>query len=204
MKLIGITGGIGAGKSEIIKYIKELLGSGCQVYLADEVAHLVQAPGEGAYEKIVALLGRDILLRDGEIDKAKMAQKIFSNGDLLEEVNAIVHPAVMDFLLDRIEEAKKEGISFFFIEAALLIECGYCEILDELWYIYADEAIRRKRLKESRGYSDAKIDAILKAQNTEAIFRDAAQVVIDNSGSLEVAYMQVKQSLTRGDGHADV
>ena len=88
---------------------------------------------------------------------------------------------------------------FFFIEAALLIECGYLNIVDEMWYIYAREDIRRKRLKESRNYTDEKINAIMDSQLKEEEFRKYCKVVIDNSGSLEDSYEQIDREL--GEAH---
>ena len=94
-----------------------------------------------------------------------------------------------------IKEARQKGFAFFFIEAALLIEDHYDKIVDELWYIYADEDIRRKRLKESRGYSDEKIDGIFDSQSSDDTFRKHCSVVIDNSGSIKETREQIKQYL---------
>lgn len=194
MKIIGITGGVGAGKSAVLSYIREHYN--CRVVLADEVAHKVKEPGERCYDRLVALLSKDILLEDGFIDKKKMADKIFADDALLEEVNRIIHPAVMDYIVEAIEaEKEKDKLDYFFVEAALLIEAGYLEIVDEMWYIYAREEVRRKRLKESRGYTDEKIDAIMEEQLSEAEFRRHCKVVIDNSDSLTWAYEQIDREL---------
>ncbi len=195
MRLIGITGGVGAGKSEILNYIKKHYK--CKVYLADEVAHLVKKKGEKCYELLVELLGEDILEPDSsEIDKKKMAAKMFASEALIEQVNAIVHPQVRCFIEDRIVEAAlDEEVELFFIEAALLIEAGYKEIVDEMWYIYTREEIRRKRLKASRGYSDEKITQILEAQLSEEEFRAGCDFVIDNSGELEKSFKQINKKL---------
>lgn len=194
MKVIGITGGVGAGKSEILSYIKE--NYHCQVILADKVAHQVEEPGQRCYDKLVALLGREILQENGRIDKAKMAEKIFAGQEVLAKVNEIVHPAVKEFIVQEIADRRKEGkLDFLFVEAALLIEDGYEEIVDELWYIYAKEEVRRERLKSSRAYSDEKIDKILRKQLSEEVFRQHCRVVIDNSGRLEDACKQIDEKL---------
>ena len=128
MRFIGITGGIGAGKSEILHYIGQHCR--CEIYLADEVAHLVKQPGSRAYRELVQLLGQDVTAADGQIDRAAMADKIFAKPELLEQVNEIIHPAVKEFLLERLEHAKKAGTAeLFFVEAALLIECGYLALV---------------------------------------------------------------------------
>ena len=84
---------------------------------------------------------------------------------------------------------------FFFLEAALLIECGYASYVDEMWYIYADEEVRRKRLKENRHYSDEKIDSIMKGQLGEEEFRKNCQVIIDNSKELMETEKQIDKIL---------
>ncbi|MDD6810633.1 MAG: dephospho-CoA kinase [Lachnospiraceae bacterium] len=194
MKIIGITGGVGAGKSEILAYIREHYN--CQVILADNVAHQVEEPGQKCYNELVALLGADILNLDGTIQKTRMAAKIFADSRLLAKVNELVHPAVKEYILQKIAEKKKEGkLDFLFIEAALLIEDGYEQIVDELWYIYTKLDIRRERLKVSRAYSDEKINQILQGQLSEGEFRKHCKVVIDNSGSLAEAYQQIDEKL---------
>ena len=194
MRVIGITGGVGAGKSAVLAYIKEKYN--CRILLADEAAHLVKEPGQPCYEKLVKLLTADILNEDGTINKLKMAEKIFASEAILSEVNQIIHPAVKELILHTIEEERKSKIhDFFFVEAALLIEDGYLEIVDEMWYIYARKEIRRQRLKESRNYSDEKIDSIMKSQLGEAEFRKYCSVVIDNSDTLTDACRQVDEKL---------
>lgn len=194
MRFIGITGGIGAGKSEILGYIKKHYA--CEIYLADEVAHLVKQPGCRAYEELKELLGRDVIGRDGEIDRGAMADIIFAKPDLLEQVNEIIHPAVKEYLMDRLTCAGREGrTALFFVEAALLIECGYLALVDEMWYIYADEAVRRNRLKLSRGYSDEKISRIMSSQLSEEAFRKKCDFVIDNSGDFGQTIWQIRQKL---------
>ncbi len=194
MRFIGITGGVGAGKTEILKYIGQHYE--CEIYLADEIGHKVKEPGTEGYQALVALLGEEILATDGQIDKPAMAAKIFSDPALLEQVNAIIHPAVKKYLADRLEEAKAQGdVELFFVEAALLIESGYDNIVDEMWYIYAREDVRRRRLSESRGYTPEKIEQIITSQLSEAEFRKHCDFVIDNSDSLEESYRQIRQKL---------
>ena len=196
MRFIGITGGIGAGKSEILHYIGERYK--CEIYLADEVAHLVKQPGTRGYEELVKLLGTDAVAADGQIDKAVMADKIFARPELLQQVNGIIHPAVREYLLQRLELARNKGeTELFFVEAALLIECGYLALVDEMWYIYADEEIRRERLRRTRGYSEEKISQIMSRQLSEESFRKNCDFAIDNSGSLTDTCRQIDERLQR-------
>lgn len=194
IKVIGITGGVGAGKTAVLSYISRKYN--CRVILADEVAHLVKSPGQPCYNRLVALLSTEILEEDGTIHKGRMADKIFSSPSLLKDVNEIIHPAVKNFILSVIaEEKQKNCLDFLFIEAALLIEDGYLNIVDELWYIYANEEVRRKRLKKARNYTDTKVDSIMEKQLTEEEYKKHCKVIIDNSGSLLQAYGQIDRKL---------
>lgn len=194
MKAIGITGGVGAGKSEVLARLAKR--SDCRVIMADQVAHQLEEPGEVCFEPLRILLGDGVLDAEGRIDKRKMAVKIFGDETLLKAVNGIVHPAVKSYLTAQIEkERKEEKLRFLFIEAALLIEEGYAGILDELWYIYAEEDVRRQRLKSGRGYTDEKIDSIFHSQLPEEAFRRHCDVVIENNGTLERVYTQIEKEL---------
>ena len=191
MKIIGITGGVGSGKTQVLSYIEKHYK--CRIVRSDETAHLLYEPGQECYKKLVALLGLEILADDKTIDEGKMAAVIFSNKMLLERVNQIVHPEVKNYILRQIEYEKGKGVvDYFFIEAALLIEEHYDQIVDELWYIYADTQIREKRLIENRQYSTQKIAYIMEGQLSEEEFRKHCQVVISNNGSLEETYKQIK------------
>lgn len=190
MRFIGITGGVGAGKTEILNYIKKHYK--CEIYLADRVAKQLQEPGAECFEALVGLLGEEIKTSEGCLDRGKMAERIFADPILLGQVNDIVHPAVKKYLLSQLERARKSGrTELFFVEAALLIETGYRQLVDELWYIYADEAVRRRRLAGERGYSEDKITQIMSRQLAEDKFRESCDFVIDNSGSLEESYRQI-------------
>ncbi|MDE6951628.1 MAG: dephospho-CoA kinase, partial [Lachnospiraceae bacterium] len=107
-----------------------------------------------------------------------------------------IHTRVTAEIVRQIEAAKENGkISLFFVEAALLIENGFDKICDEMWYIYADEKVRRERLAVSRGYNGEKITAIMEKQLPESEFRKNCQVVIDNSGALSESIRQIDQIL---------
>ena len=194
MRFIGITGGVGAGKSELLAYMKKHYL--CEIWLADEVAHLVKRKGTPCFDRLVKLLGQDVVDTDGEIDKKVMAERIFADEGILAQVNAIVHPAVQEFILEKYEAAKASAkVELFFVEAALLIEAGYTDLVDELWYVYADVAVRRRRLAEARGYSEKKITQIMDSQLSEEEFRKACDFVIDNSGELVDSYRQIDKKL---------
>lgn len=194
MMTIGITGGVGAGKSQILSYIEKNYNS--KVIRADEVAHLLEEPGHICYDRIVAFLGKDILQENGSIDKKKMAAVIFNDRDKLLGVNAIIHPEVKKYIIEQMRKEKEAGeIDFLFIEAALLIEEHYDEIVDEMWYIHADVEIRSKRLAESRQYSAERTADIMRGQLSEEEFRKRCSVVIINNGDLEETYKQINETM---------
>ena len=191
MKVIGITGGVGSGKSQVLSYMKERFGA--VVCQADHIAWELQEPEKKCYTQIVEHFGSEILYKDGRIDRKKLGQIVFSNQEELLVLNGIMHPAVKEEILNRICDAREIGNKYFLIEAALLLEDGYKQICDEMWYIYTDEITRRFRLKESRAYSDEKIDAIIASQLSEEIFRKECQIVIDNSGDFEDTCYQIEK-----------
>lgn len=193
MKIIGITGGVGSGKSRVLSYMEEQFDAViCQ---ADHVAWELQTPGRKCYIEIVEHFGREILHDDGTIDRKKLGQIVFSNQEELLALNGIMHPAVKEEIRKRICNAHENGSEYFIIEAALLLEDNYKQICDELWYIYTDESTRRLRLKESRAYSDEKIDAIMASQLSEEIFRKECQILIDNSGDFEDTCYQIDEAM---------
>ena len=195
MKFIGITGGVGAGKSAILDYLKNKPDT--KVMLADEIAHELMVPGTQCYDRLKAEFGtEDIYQKDGFFDRIKRAQVIFSDDEKRKKLNGIVHPAVRKYVIGQAAYERKEGkIKLLVLEAALLIEEHYDEICDELWYIYTSEENRRIRLKKQRNYSDEKINEIFNSQLTDEKFRKACRVVIDNNGTIEAAEAQIEAAL---------
>lgn len=194
MKLIGITGGVGCGKSAILKALESMYS--CRIIMADELAKELEAKGEACYEPLITLLGKDILDEDGQIVPAKMASRLYEDPRLLDRVNAIVHPAVKERILSIVEQCKTQGdYDYIFLEAALLIECGYRAVVDELWYIFVTKANRIDRLKKSRGYSIERIEGIMASQLSEEEFRAGCDFVIDNNGTFEDSIRQIKNRL---------
>ena len=195
MKFIGITGGVGAGKSEILSYLGKK--TGVRVMLADEIAHELMEAGTDCYKSLRQTFNdEDIWNSDGSFNREKLAKVIFSDKIKRDIMNSIVHPAVKEYVISQQEYEKERGeLSLLVLEAALLIEEHYDKICDELWYIYTSEENRRDRLKASRGYSDEKIDNIFKSQLSEEEYRKYCAVVIDNNGSVEAAFEQIDKAL---------
>ena len=193
MKIIGITGGVGSGKSRVLSYIEETFP--CVICQADHVAWELQRPGEDGYVKIVEHFGKEILNEDQTINRPRLGQIVFSNEQELLKLNEIMHPAVKEAVQKKILNETSKGTELFVLEAALLIEEHYDEICDELWYIFTEESIRRERLKESRGYTDEKINAMMATQLSEEVFREHCKVVIDNSKDFEYTCVQIQEAI---------
>ena len=194
MKVYGITDGAGTGKSEVIKMLQQNFG-GC-VIMSDEVARELMQKGNISYQLIVEYFGRDILMDDGEIDRKKLADHVFNNKEALEKLNSMTHPYVKDEIRKLIAEAEASGeCRFVALESAILLECGYEDICDEFWYVYTKPEIRRQRMKETRNYSDEKVDSVMRNQQPDEVFFEQCSFVIKNNTTLSDVYAQLKEKL---------
>ena len=183
MKVIGITGGVGAGKSTVVDILRKHFET--EYLHCDAIAHEVMESGGSAHGELLRLFGGDIVDADGKLNRGRLYEVAFLGGRV-EELNACVHPKVRTYVEDRIASLRNEGFSgMVLIEAALLIEAGYKEICDELWYVYAPVTLRRERLKMGRGYDDARVDAIMAKQAPEELFFSESDFVLYNDSSAE-------------------
>ncbi len=197
MKIIGITGGVGSGKSEVLNILKNDYNA--HIIIADLVAHKLFEKGNISYNLIVDYFGERILNEEKIIDRKKLANIVFNDKLELEKLNSFVHPYVKEYIKKEIKEIRLKGQkSLIVIEAALLIEDGYKNICDELWYVYVSEENRFKRLKESRGYTDEKILAILKNQLSDLEFRKNCSFTIDNDGDITDTKECLKLAMNSG------
>lgn len=194
---IGITGGVGAGKTTVLEYIREHYNA--KILSGDEIARELQTPGNPVYDAIKETFPDESLYQpDGSMDRAAFARVVFSDEDKRNRLNELVHPAVKRYIIEEFErEQKRAEKDFLILEAALLIEGHYDELCDELWYVYASEATRAKRLTESRGYSQEKIERIFASQLPEAVYRHHCAAVIDNDGDRESMIFSLKGAFER-------
>ena len=195
MRVIGITGGVGAGKSAILDHIEENYNA--RVLKADEIAHDLMEPGTDCYRALRKILPEEVFGRpEGRLNRPALASLLFSRENLRESINGIVHPAVKVYIIDTISKEREIGaLDYLVIEAALLIEEHYEKVCDELWYIYTSQENRRRRLMESRGYSEEKIARIFASQLGEEEYRRHCRVVIDNNGAMEDAFQEIDRAL---------
>ncbi len=192
MHVIGITGGVGSGKSFVANRIKELYNA--KLLIADELGHIVTMPGDLGYQKIKERFGEDIIDKEGFIDRKKLADIIFNDDNARKDINDIVHPEVMSYIEKYISE-RKDKKGYIILETAIMYETGCDRFCDEVWYVYVPADIRIARLKESRGYSYDKSCAIIKKQKSDNYFIERADFVIENSGSIEELEQKLRMLL---------
>lgn len=195
MKIIGITGGIGTGKSTVLNLLKQEYNA--YIVEADRLARELMLPGEAAYYQITDIFGTDILSTDGTIDRNRLGAIVFRDAEALRKLNAVIHPAVKQHILQDIEAKKKEGnAQYYVIEAALLIEDGYKTICDELWYIYTEREERIRRLIAGRGGSREKWEHVIGNQSSDDYYRMNCDYVVDNGRGFEYTINIVKELLS--------
>ena len=197
IRVIGVTGGVGAGKSTVLDYLKERYGAA--VLEADRIGHEVMEPGRECYEAVVSLFGAEVVGKDGFPDRGKIAAAVYADPELLEELDRIIHPAVKRVIESRIAEYGEGADTFglVVVEAALLVEGGLDGLCDEIWYVFAPVEVRVQRLMRSRGYSRERCEEIMKNQAPDAVFRKRADVVIDNGGTAEETRRQVEKAMAQ-------
>ena len=193
MITIGITGGVGAGKSTVLDFLEEKYQA--YVMKADEIGHLVMEPGQSCYEPVIALFGRQIIKNDKTIDRKMVSDVVFAHEEMRQKLDDIIHPAVKSYILDKIEEQKKAGCTLMIVEAALLLEDHYDAFCDKVWYIHTDQEIRIERLMSSRGYTREKAENIIARQATEGFFREHADYIIQNNGDLDETWRQIEEGI---------
>ena len=191
MMVLGLTGGVGAGKSRILELFSDDYGA--QVIQADIVARKLEDPGQPGLTGLVSLFGTGILQKDGTLDRKGFAERIFGNPEALKRVNALIHPLTWNEIKRQIRESSAELIV---VEAALFDERSR-EVCQYLLYVDTQDEIRIQRLMENRGYSREKCLDIMKNQADRNDFLKLADFVIDNSGSLEESRLQIRRILKK-------
>lgn len=187
--IIGITGGVGAGKSSVLEILKQQYGA--KVILADLVAHDLMEPGSEGLMKVTEALGTHFLNEDGSVNRKILAEILFHDPQALETMNAIIHPMVWDVIQCEADKALEHLI---IVEAAVF-HTAPMEFFDEIWYVYADVETRIQRLMESRGYTREKCESIMAQQISEERYRAMGTRVLDNNGGRNNMEVQLKEIL---------
>lgn len=193
MKLIGLTGGVGSGKSTVATMLREL---GAVVVDADEASHAVYEPGTPGFEAVVGEFG-DYYVRDGHIDRQRLGELIFKDAASRRRLNAIVHPLVRDWMAARTAEAVEQGADVVVQDVPLLFENGLDPLFSSVVLVYVPEEMQLARLVEGRGFTPERARAVIATQVPIEEKRRRAHIVIDNSGTLEQTRSQVEQLWAR-------
>jgi len=197
-RAIGLTGGIGSGKSTVATILEEL---GARVIHADTVGHEVYLPHTEGWLQVTAAFGRDILSPDDTIDRRKLGALVFGDPTALARLNAIVHPLIAAEIGRRIAAHRSLGTTTpVVIEAAILIEANWVSLVDEVWLVVATRNAVVDRVAAQRGLSAAEIGVRIDAQLSDTERRRAAHQVIENLGSLHDLRATVRALWARTTG----
>ena len=197
MRVIGVTGGVGAGKSTVLGILEKEFDA--YVIQADLLGHVLMEPGEECYDAVIAFFGKEIIKKDKTSDRRRISDVVFTDKDMLLKLNGIIHPAVKQRILRLISEQREAGRKLCVVEAALFLEERYQEFCDEVWYVYTEEEIRIQRLMESRGYSRDKSLGIIRNQVSDQVFRENTDYVIENNGDLEDTRRQIREGIEKNE-----
>jgi dephospho-CoA kinase len=185
---IGITGGIGSGKSEVTRYLRSL---GEYVICADEVSRQIVKPGEEGSIALRHVFGDEIFLADGSLDRKKLAAEVFTDEERLQALNHTLHPLI----LARIDKQAKLQKGRIFIDAALLIQTGMHKTVDYIWLVVADRQTRVERVMKRDGLTAQEVERRIESQLSDDEMKPFADEIIDNSGSIDAMHRRVDELL---------
>ncbi len=189
MKVIGLTGGVGAGKSLVLTILRTKYNA--EVMEADKVAHELMEPGEEGYLGIKETFGEAILNSDGTINRTALGKVIFDNESAREQINSMIHPLVWKRIRQKIS-ASQAGL--IVVEFAIMGEEAE-DIYDEMWYVHASEEVRMRRLLKNRGYSKERSEKMIRSQASEQEYARRCDRIIENHGSVKDLEDQLEEIL---------
>ena len=190
MVVIGLTGGIASGKSTVARMLSEL---GAVVIDADRVGHEAFRPHTEAWRKVVAAFGKDILGQNGEIDRSKLAQTVFNNPKALRRLNSIMHPLMHEIVRQKIEGLRRQGARVVVLEATLLIEAKWTDLVDQVWVTITPEDAVINRLVSQKGFTEEQARARIESQTPIAQRAKPANVVIRNDSDVDTLRKRVEE-----------
>jgi dephospho-CoA kinase len=188
MKLVGLTGGVGSGKTTVAEMLREL---GAQVVDADEAAHAVYEPGSPGFDAVVREFGAEFV-EGGRIDRSRLGELVFRDDDARRRLNSIVHPLVRDWMALRTAEAAERGAEVVVQDVPLLFENGLERLFSTVVLVYVPEEVQVERLVSGRGFTPERARAMIAAQMPIENKRGLAHHVINNSATREETLAQVR------------
>lgn len=194
MKTVGLTGGIGSGKSTVAKLLTE---EGFAVVDADQIARDIMEPGSPVLEQVADVFGEDVIRQDGSLDRAELARRAFVSQEQTAKLNAITHPAIREESKRRFAQAEASGAKVAVYDMPLLVDLGLNEDMDLTVVVDVDVEERVRRLVASRGLEESDARARIAQQIDDATRLAAADVVIDNNGPVEALEPQVRDLVER-------
>ena len=189
MIVIGLTGGIASGKSTVSRMLSEL---GAVVIDADKVGHEAFRPHTEAWRKVVAAFGKGILDQNEEIDRSKLAQLVFNDPKALKRLNRIMHPLMHEIVRQKIEAQRNQGVEVVVLEATLLIEARWTDLVDQVWVTITPEAAVVNRLVSQKRFTEEQARARIKSQTPIAQRAKNADVVIENDSDMNTLRKKVE------------
>lgn len=190
MKVIGLTGGVGSGKSTVAEMLREL---GATVIDADQATHEVYAPGTAGFDAVVAEFGQTFVREDGAIDRRKLGALVFNDENARQRLSAIVHPLVREWMAARTAAAADRGDEIVIQDVPLLYENDLERIFSSVLLVYAPEDVQLDRLVNGRGIPPDRAGAMIAAQMPIEEKRRRAHHIVDNSGTIEQTRSQVEE-----------
>ena len=181
MLVIGLTGSIGTGKSEVARLLESL---GAVVINADRVGHEAYAPNTESFREVVEAFGRDILQPTGEIDRRKLGAIVFSDPQQMAKLNGIMHPRMAGMVGERIEKLRTQGTEVVVVEAALLFEAKWDYLVDEVWSTDAPVETVIQRLRDRNGLQEEEVRKRIDSQMDREERLARSHLVLDNSGNV--------------------
>jgi dephospho-CoA kinase len=190
MKVIGLAGGIGSGKSEVSRILGEM---GAEVLNADRYGHEVYLPGTDGHREVVEAFGEDVLQPNGEVDRRALGGKVFGNPEAMAQLNAIAWPRIRQKLEDGIEEQRQLGAGVVVLDAAVLIEAGWTDAADEVWVVTAPEGDVISRIQARNNLTEEQVRARMASQMSSEERVTHADVVVANDGDLQGLQARIEE-----------
>ena len=195
MFIIGLTGGIGTGKSTVSKYLEE---KGCLILDADAISRKMTEKGMPALAEIAKAFGQNLILEDGNLDRASLGNIVFNNKEKLDTLQSIITEKVVEYINLEIKRLKSNNYrGIVVVDAPLLFECNMQGIGDENWLVSVDLDIRISRVMARDGLTKEQILSRINNQMSQEDKEKLSHVILDNSGSLEELYEQIDMNLER-------